>query len=130
MSKFLEDMAQFCREQELNIYFIGAVEDGKYEAESIAVNRTNYCSDIYSCAKAFTVTAVGLMVDRGLMSTDEKVADILGDLCPDEMDVRWRDTTVDMVLRHHGWIFGYRCTRSYEFYKRLSQIYAYRTALL
>lgn len=106
MSKFLEDMAQFCREQELNIYFIGAVEDGKYEAESIAVNRTNYCSDIYSCAKAFTVTAVGLMVDRGLMSTDEKVADILGDLCPYEMDVRWRDTTVDMVLRHHTGLSG------------------------
>ena len=100
MSQFLNDMAEYCREIDANIYYIGAVENGGYEAERIAVNLTNNCSDIYSVAKAFTVTAVGLLVDRGLMSVDEKVCDILGDLCPAGMDERWRGTTVDMVLRH------------------------------
>ena len=101
MSQFLNDMAQYCRDIGANIYFIGAVENNGYEAERIAVYETNNCSDIYSCAKAFTVTAVGLLVDRGLISVDEKVCDILGDLCPAGMDARWRETTVDMVLRHH-----------------------------
>jgi CubicO group peptidase (beta-lactamase class C family) len=102
MSQFLNDMAQFCRDIGANIYFLGAVENNGYEAERIAVNETNFCSDIYSCAKAFTVTAVGLLVDRGLISVDEKVCDILGEaLCPAGMDARWRETTVDMVLRHH-----------------------------
>ena len=100
MSQFLNDMAEYCREIDANIYYIGAVENGGYEAERIAVNLTNNCSDIYSVAKAFTVTAVGLLVDRGLMSVDEKVCDILGHLCPAGMDERWRNTTVDMVLRH------------------------------
>ena len=54
MSQFLNDMAQVCRDIGANIYFIGAVENGGYEAERIAVNETNFCSDIYSCAKAFT----------------------------------------------------------------------------
>lgn len=100
MSQFLNDMAQFCRDIGANIYFIGAVENGGYDDERIAVHETNNCSDIYSVAKAFTVTAVGLLHDRGLLSVDEKVCDILGDLCPAGMDERWRDTTVDMVLRH------------------------------
>lgn len=100
MSQFLNDMAEFCRKNEFNIYWIGAVEGGGFEDERIAVNRTDNCTNIYSCAKAFTVTAVGLLVDRGLLNVEEKVCDILGDLCPEGMDPRWRDTTVDMVLRH------------------------------
>ena len=100
MSKFLTDMAQYCRDIGANIFYIGAVENGGYEAERIAVYETNNCSDVYSVAKAFTVTGVGLMVDRGLLSVNEKVCDILGGLCPAGMDERWRGVTVDMVLRH------------------------------
>lgn len=101
MSKFLEDIAQFCRDIGANIYYIGAVENGGYTAERITVHETGNCSDVYSVAKAFTVTGVGLLHDRGLLSVDEKVCDILGDLCPAGMDERWHATTVDMVLRHH-----------------------------
>lgn len=100
MSQFLNDMAQFCRDIGANIYYLGAVENGGYEAERVAVYQTNNCSDTYSVAKAFTVTGVGLAVDRGLLSVDERVCDILGELCPAGMDERWRATTVDMVLRH------------------------------
>ncbi|MBQ3126980.1 MAG: beta-lactamase family protein [Clostridia bacterium] len=100
MHQFLQDMAKFCLDIGANIYFIGVVTDGGFDAQRIAVRETNNCSNIYSVSKAFTVTAVGLLADRGLLSTEEKVCDILGELCPAEMDPRWRQTTVDMVLRH------------------------------
>jgi CubicO group peptidase (beta-lactamase class C family) len=100
MSQFLNDMAQFCRENNMNIYWIGAVENDSFEDKRISVVPADNSTNIYSCAKVFTVTAVGLLVDRGLLSVDERVCDILGDLCPSDMDPRWRNTTVDMVLRH------------------------------
>lgn len=100
MSQLLSDMARFCRENNMNMYWIGAVEDNGFEDERISVVPTDNSTNIYSCAKVFTVTAVGLLVDRGLLSVDERVCDILGDHCPADMDPRWQDTTVDMVLRH------------------------------
>ncbi len=102
MSVFLNDMSEFCKNIEANIYYIGAVENGSFDAERIAVNESNNCSDMYSVAKVFTVTAVGLLYDRGLIGLEEKVCDILGDeLCPEGMDERWRSVTVDMALQHH-----------------------------
>ena len=100
MSRFLEDLAQFCRDIGANVYDIGVVENGGYEAERMMVHEANDCTNIYSVAKAFTVTGVGLLVDRGLLSVEERVCDVLGALCPAEMDARWRGVTVDMVLRH------------------------------
>ncbi len=106
MSQFLKDMAEYCHSIDANVYFIGAVENGG-DAERIAVHPTNNCSDIYSVAKVFTVTAVGLLYDRGLLSPEEKVCDILGEArCPEGMDPRWHHTTVDMVLRHHTGLPG------------------------
>lgn len=68
------------------------------------------CRDIYSVAKLYTATALGLLYDRGIVFPEEKVCDILADQLPvPDMDERWRTATVDHALRHrlglpHGYL--------------------------
>jgi CubicO group peptidase (beta-lactamase class C family) len=61
---------------------------------------SNRCHDIYSVAKAFTVTAAGLAYDRGLLKTTDRVTDVLADLVPDGIDERWHKLTVHDVMLH------------------------------
>ncbi len=99
MSKFLEDFKSFLIENNENIYNVGEYRVGG-EAEMIEIQQCNACNNIYSVAKVFTVTAIGMLVDRGLLSTDEIVSEILADECPEKYDERWSRTSVDMLLRH------------------------------
>ncbi len=99
MSKFLEDFKAFLIENNENIYNVGEYRLG-CEPEMIEIQQCNACNNIYSVSKVFTVTAIGILVDDGLLSTDETVPDILGDECPEIFDSRWHKTTVDMLLRH------------------------------
>ena len=70
------------------------------EAEWIQFSPALPCQNIYSVAKVFTVAAVGLLFDRGLLSTDDTIVEALGNLCPVAFDPQWKDTTVHMLLRH------------------------------
>jgi len=70
------------------------------EIEKLQLSPATPCQNIYSIAKAFTVAAVGMLVDRGLLSTDDKVVDVLGDLCPASFNPLWKETTIHMLLRH------------------------------
>lgn len=57
--------------------------------------------NVYSIAKLFTVTAIGLLYDRGLLNLSDKVCDILSDDIPIQvMDNRWKDVTIEMALKH------------------------------
>ncbi len=105
MSKFLEDFKNFITENNENIYNIGEYRLGG-EAEMTEIQQCNACNNIYSVAKVFTVTAIGMLVDRGLLSTDETVTEILGDECPENYHKYWDKTTVDMLLRHRIGIPG------------------------
>ncbi|MBR5752408.1 MAG: beta-lactamase family protein [Clostridia bacterium] len=59
------------------------------------------CQDVYSVAKTFTMTAIGMLYDRGLLRMDDKICDILKDELPASgMDPRWFDSTVEMALTH------------------------------
>ena len=51
-------------------------------------------------AKAYTVTAVGLLVDRGLLSLEETITQVLKDALPEHCQSIWYSTTIDMLLRH------------------------------
>ncbi len=99
MSKFLEDFKKFITNNNENIYSIGEYKIGG-NAEAVEIQQCNACNNIYSVAKVFTVTAIGMLVDMGLLSVDESVTDILAEECPDEYDERWTRTSVDMLLRH------------------------------
>ena len=83
----------------LNIYFIAEWErDGAIIKHSIVpANPTCNC---YSVAKAFVVTAFGILYDKGILTPNMKVYDILGDLFPENADPTWKKVTLHNVLLH------------------------------
>ena len=86
-------------ESGLNVYFIA---EGDREG-NIRLERhvpANPCCNCYSVAKAFTVTAVGLLYDKGLLKPEMKIADIFGDLLPADADPKWQQVTVHDLLLH------------------------------
>ena len=99
MSKFLEDCAALLKTQPFELIRISQIHnDG--EIETLEFQKTNRCQNIYSGAKAFAMTAVGLLYDEGRLKPEDKICDILADFIPEGMDERWRLATVDMALRH------------------------------
>jgi CubicO group peptidase (beta-lactamase class C family) len=99
MSRFLEAMRdELARLGDRGVFSVAEWHAGR--VESLDIIKTNPCQNVYSVAKAFVVTAVGLLVDRGLLSTDEVVTDILADEIPDGCQPAWYKTTMDMLLLH------------------------------
>ena len=99
MSRFLEAMRdELARLGDRGVFSVAEWHAGR--VESLDIIKTNPCQNVYSVAKAFVVTAVGLLVDRGLLSTDEVVTDILADEIPTGCQPAWYKTTVDMLLLH------------------------------
>lgn len=98
MSKLTDAFYQLATEKNYNVYHFTEIVDGV--AETIHFNKSNPCQDSYSVAKAFVVTALGFLFDDGILSTDEKVTEILKNYIPEGMDERWNNTTVHMALKH------------------------------
>lgn len=99
MSRFLERFAEFINENGYNTFRIAEIYNGG-EPESMTLRPSSSCLNTYSISKAFSVTAIGILYDRGLISLDEHITDILKDECPENMDLRWNKLTVDMTMRH------------------------------
>ncbi len=100
MSHFLQAFAQEIKRQGVNVYRIAEIKNGG-EPSCMLLSASNPCQDSYSVAKAFTVTALGLLYDKGLLSPEDLIVDILREEFPqDTADPRWKRVTVDMVMRH------------------------------
>lgn len=100
MSRFLDACAEFLKTQTFPVTRISEIQ-GENEPETLELSPANRCVNVYSVAKTFTMTALGLLYDRHLIDPSEHVCDILADELPAHgMDERWHLTTVDMVLRH------------------------------
>lgn len=99
MSAFLTDFETQIRKHNLNLFSAGEMlSDCIPHVQHFTEN--NPCQDVYSVAKAFTVTAVGLLVNRGLLSVEETITDVLKDELPKNCEPVWYSTTLDMLLRH------------------------------
>lgn len=108
MSAFFEELVAHLNGQPNDLIRISVVS-GDGEPETHEFINTNRCQDVYSCAKAFTMTAIGLLYDKGLLRVEDKVCDILKKYLPESgMDKRWYDITVEMALTHSaGFPGGY-----------------------
>ena len=84
----------------LNIYFV-AEGDREYNIRTQTVVPANPCCNCYSIAKAFTVTAIGMLYDRGLLSPNTRLADVLGDKFPQGIDSKWQNVTLHHLMTHH-----------------------------
>lgn len=99
MSRFLEDFAKFIRDHDGRVFTIAEIT-GDNDPEKIEIQENNACQNVYSVSKIYTVTAIGILCDRGLLRTDNTVTDILKDECPVGYDLYWDHTTIDMLMRH------------------------------
>ena len=99
MSKLLQDVMRFVDTEPYEIIRISEIQnDG--EIETLDRQPTNFCQNIYSGAKAFAMTAIGILYDQGAVKPEDKICDLFADQLPAGMDERWALATVDMALTH------------------------------
>ena len=88
-------------DKKLNVYFI-ATADKQTHVDVRAVVPANPGCNCYSVAKAYTALGVGICYDRGLLALDTTVGKVLGKYFTPAVDEKWRDVTVDRLLRHRS----------------------------
>ncbi len=81
-------------------YKITLIEKGI--SETAIITPANGAQNSYSIAKAFTVTAIGMLHDQGLLDVNERVCDIFRDELPSDMDPAWEEMTVHHLLKHRA----------------------------
>ena len=117
MSKIFEAFTEFTKANDLGLIRVSMMKDGKIE--TLECQPSNPCQNGYSVAKAFTMTAIGLLYDKGLVKLDEKICDIFADELPEKMDSRWYDCTVEMAIQHRlglpGGFLDIDCNPSSDF---------------
>ncbi len=99
MSRFLEGLSAYLKEIKMPIIRISEYKDGRIE--TVEFEETNFCRNVYSVAKTFAMTAIGILYDKGLVKVDEKICEILSDEIPENgMDERWKNATIENALTH------------------------------
>lgn len=99
MSRFLEDFAEFIKCNDGRVFSVAEII-GNEIPEKINITPNNSSQNIYSVSKMYTVTAIGILCDRGLLSTEDTVTQILNNECPEGYDPYWNQTTVEMLMLH------------------------------
>ncbi len=68
MSRFLEDFTEFIKNNDGRVFSVAEIR-GNESPEKTVITPNNASQNIYSVSKMFTVTAIGILCDRGLLST-------------------------------------------------------------
>ena len=100
MSIYLKEAEKLIRSRNYNVYRITEIKDGV--SNTLKLQYANPCQNIYSIAKVFSTTAAMMLVDRGMLSTCERVCDIFEDEQPCGIDEKWNDVTVHHLLKHRA----------------------------
>ena len=95
----IEDIKKRILEKGNNIYFL-CEGDRNNNIRKEIINPANPNCNCYSVAKAFTVTAIGLLYDKGLIKLDMKVVDILKKYVPIDICDKWKKVTIHNLLLH------------------------------
>ena len=86
-------------DKKFNTYFI-CVGDKNYNIEKEEIVPANQNCNCYSVAKAFTVTAIGLLYDKELLTPETLVVDVLKKYIPENIDDKWMKVTLHDVMLH------------------------------
>ncbi len=106
MERFLERCGKYSKDMGCNITRL-ALAKGEDAPHVLELQPSTYCQNTYSVSKTFTMTAIGLLWDRGLLRLSDKVCDILRKYVPKQgMDARWEEVTVELALTHKAGLPG------------------------
>lgn len=96
-------MINKCKQKALmekyNMYFI-CEGNRDYTIKKEVVVPANPTCNCYSVAKAFTVMAIGILYDKGLLTLDTRVIDVLNKYLPTDIDEKWSKVTIHDALLH------------------------------
>ena len=92
-------------ENKLNVYFVSQ-GDKDYNITKEIIVPANPTCDCYSVAKAFTVTAIGMLYDKGLLTPESLLTDILSNHIPKNIDPKWHKVTIHHLMKHK---VGFEC---------------------
>ena len=90
---------QIALDKNFNTYFL-CVGDKNYNIEKEVIVPANPNCNCYSVAKAYTVLAIGLLYDKGLLKPTDLLTDILKEYLPSDIDDKWMKVTIHDVLLH------------------------------
>lgn len=82
-----------------NTYFL-CLGDKDYNIQKEVVIPANPNCNCYSVAKAYTVTAIGLLYDQGLVTPKTLLVDILGKYFPKDIDEKWSRVSIHDLMLH------------------------------
>ena len=74
--------------------------DTEYRSRKITLIPANPTNDVYSVAKIYTVSAIGMCYDRGLLHPEDRFLEVMKLPLPPQADVKWKNVTLDMLMRH------------------------------
>ena len=86
-------------DQKLNVYFI-ATADKNYNIQLETIVPANPNCNCYSVAKAFTVTAIGILYDKKLLTPNSLLTNILSKYIPEDIDPKWHKVTLHDLMTH------------------------------
>lgn len=95
----IELFKQRLLKKKYNTYFL-CVGDKDYNIKKEVIIPSNPTCNCYSIAKAFTVLALGILFDKGLLSMDMLIIDILKKYVPNDIDEKWKKVTVEDAVLH------------------------------
>ena len=94
----LEHMAEIAKQQKGTVYNICYIKDGKSYVKRITPSSN--CHNTYSVAKAFVVTAIGILQDRKQLSVDDKIYPLFKDMFPEDVDPKWKEVSIRNLMMH------------------------------
>jgi len=93
-----EAMIPEIEKEGINLYGMAFYRNG--EITEHRFQPASNCHNCYSVAKAFTMTAVGMLHDDGLIDVKKPLAHYMSSLMPADADPAWQIITVEDALKH------------------------------
>lgn len=81
-----------------NIYDFALAYEGKIHYHQFGL--VNNCNDSYSVAKAFTMTAIGLLWDEDKLQMNDPFSKYFPEYFTDKIDQSWRLVTLEHAMKH------------------------------
>lgn len=94
--KLIEFMKK-CKESKTDIHSFEIIQNGEVKVKiAPAPYSFEYKQQLYSLSKSFSSTAIGFLVDDGVVDINDRVVDIFSDKCPENIG----ENLSEMRLRH------------------------------
>lgn len=83
--KIIEFMKK-CKENKTDVHSFEIIQNGEVKVKiAPAPYSFEYKQQLYSLSKSFSSTAIGFLVDDGVVDVNDRVVDIFGDKCPENI---------------------------------------------